>query len=180
MKQKALVLLLAFAGHSAGSLSKNFKLKDQMAKKAPAFTEAEILEQAPPQFHNQLQPFTSTAYYDYFDAFMLGLKLDTFFQGSGPCIGDIIYSLDDAAFFYNNMSNTQWRHPNQWIGPVFNLSHAVAGNVSESLPDCYTMGYNAYTAFMAYYASFSSLSNFFESFLFNMMGNSLKYKSIFA
>lgn len=131
-----------------------------MAKKAPAFTEAEILEQAPPQFHNQLLPFTSTAYYTYFDAFLLGLKLDTFFQGSGPCIEDIIYTLDDMSFFYNNMSNTQWRKPSQWIGPVFNLSHAAAGNASSSLPDCYIMGENAFTAFIAYYNSFSSLSNF--------------------
>ena len=127
-----------------------------------------------------MKPFTSTQYYDYFDAFLLGLKLDTFFQGSGPCINDFVYSLDDFAFFYNNVSDTHWKSPNQWIGPVFNLSHAVASNISQALPDCDTMGVNAWTAFKNYYASFSSMSNFFESFLFNMMGNSLKYKSIFA
>ena len=152
------------------------KKQPQLLVEEPLLLE-EALEQGPPAFHYYMQPITSTAYYDYFDSFLLGLKLDTFFQGSDACINDLVYSIDDAAYLYNNVSDFTLKN---WIGPVFNVSHMVAGNISSALVDCDTMTNNAITAFLAYYKAFTTPINFFESFLFNMMGNALKYKSIFT
>ena len=37
---------------------------------------------ADPVFVYYLEPFSVSPYYDFLDAFLLGLNLDTFFQGS--------------------------------------------------------------------------------------------------
>jgi hypothetical protein len=137
-----------------------------------------VLRQDDPEFHYYKKPFTSTIYYDYMDSFLLGLKLETFFKGSDACIDSIVYTLDDAVYLYNNASDFTKAG---WIQPVFNFSHMVAGNFSDALVDCDTMGNNAANYFIQRWADFSgSFYNLATSFLFNMMGNALKYQSIFT
>lgn len=44
------------------------------------------------------EPFSVSPYYDFLDAFLLGLKLDTYFQYSTDCINALVYSVDDYAY----------------------------------------------------------------------------------
>jgi hypothetical protein len=55
-----------------------------------------------------LKPFTASPYYDFFDSFLLGLKLETFFKGSEACIMDIVYGVDDVVYLRNNISDFKW------------------------------------------------------------------------
>jgi hypothetical protein len=52
-----------------------------------------------PVFKNYRKPFTATPYYDFFDAFFLGLKLETFFSGTDACITSLVYSVDDYSYY---------------------------------------------------------------------------------
>ena len=125
----------------------------------------------------QLKPFTASPYYDFFDAFLLGLKLETFFKGSESCIMDLVYTVDDMIYFYNNITDFQWA---TFEAPFMNFSKAVSGNMSSSLVDCWTMGYNAYDFAVKKFQQFNNnIGDFLLSFLFNIMGSALKFKSIF-
>lgn len=58
-----------------------------------------------PEFKEYQKPFTSTPYYDFFDAFLVGLKLETFFLGSDACLMNGVYMLDDYYYFQNNITD---------------------------------------------------------------------------
>ncbi len=93
-------------------------------------------------FKYYVKPFTASPYYDFFDSFLLGLRLETFFKGSEACIISVIYSIDDMFYFYNNLTDFSWR---SWEAPIMNITKAIAGNMSSSLVECEAMGENAYT-----------------------------------
>ena len=65
------------------------------------------LQQEPeePVFKEYVKPFTASPYYDFFDAFLLGLKLETFFSGSDNCIMSAVYVVDDWFYLQNNISD---------------------------------------------------------------------------
>ncbi len=63
------------------------------------------LQQDEPVFKMYVKPFTASPYYDFFDAFLLGLKLETFFKGSESCIMGVVYTVDDMIYFYNNITD---------------------------------------------------------------------------
>ena len=44
------------------------------------------------------EPFSVSPYYDFLDAFLLGLKLDTYFSYSTDCINALVYTFDDYAY----------------------------------------------------------------------------------
>jgi hypothetical protein len=52
-----------------------------------------------------VRPFTATPYYDFFDAFLVGLKLETFFIGSDACLTSAVYVVDDMYYLRNNISD---------------------------------------------------------------------------
>lgn len=61
-----------------------------------------------------------------------------------------------------------------------NITKAIAGNMSSSLVECEAMGENAYTFAVQKFAQFNNnIADFLLSFLFNIMGSALKFKSIF-
>ena len=128
-------------------------------------------------FKFYVKPFTASPYYDFFDSFLLGLKLETFFKGSEACIMDVVYGIDDFFYLKNNISDFKWK---SWEAPIMNLSKSLSGNWSSALVDCATMGTNAYSYAQTKYTQFgSNIGNFIMSFLFNLMGSALKFKSIF-
>lgn len=62
-----------------------------------------------------------------------------------------------------------------------NFSRLVATNFSSALVDCTTMSINAYNYGVQQFALFgNNVGNFLLSFLFNLMGSALKFKSIFS
>jgi hypothetical protein len=61
-----------------------------------------------------------------------------------------------------------------------NISKAVAGNFSNGLVNCELFIENAIDEFIRRYATFNNnTADFMLSFLFNLMGKSLSFKSIF-
>jgi hypothetical protein len=52
-----------------------------------------------PAFVELKKPFTASPYYDFLDAFLLGLKLETFFDRSQECIMAVVYFVDDTYYF---------------------------------------------------------------------------------
>lgn len=61
-----------------------------------------------------------------------------------------------------------------------NLSRAIAGNFSTSYVECEQFGVSIYNYAVTKYQSFNNnIGDFLLAFLFNLMGNALKFKSIF-
>lgn len=61
-----------------------------------------------------------------------------------------------------------------------NLTRMLGGNFSSSWVDCSTFGYSFYLYWEAKYAEFNNnIGDFLLAFLFNLMGNSLRFRSIF-
>ena len=61
-----------------------------------------------------------------------------------------------------------------------NFTKAVAGNFSNSIVYCEIMAENMYKYSVDRFAKFNNnLADFMLSFLFNLMGRSLQFKSIF-
>lgn len=130
-----------------------------------------------PQFKDYLRPFTATPYYDFFDAFLVGLKLETFFVGSDACLMSGVYVVDDMYYFRNNITDFEW---SSWEAPLMNISRAVAGNFSNVIINCEKMGENIYKYAVDRFAKFNNdIGDFLLSFLFNLMGRALQFKSIF-
>lgn len=90
---------------------------------------------------------------------------------------DIVYAIDDMSYFYNNITDFTWA---SWEAPIMNLSKSFSGNWSSALVDCEIMTENAVNYAINKYAQFNNnIGTFLMSFLFNLMGNALKFKSIF-
>lgn len=139
----------------------------------------EPLEQddLPPLFKYYVKPFSASPYYDFFDALLVGLKLENFFKGSEACLFDIVYFIDDLFYFRNNISDFQWQH---WEAPMMNLSKAFTGNFGSAIVDCQLMGSNMISYGVEKYKLFNyDIGSFILAFLFNIMGNALTFKNIF-
>lgn len=127
-----------------------------------------------PVFVEYKKPFTATPYYNYLDNFLIGLKIETSISYSGDCIDSIVYTMDDYVYFLNNITDFSKK---SWEAPIMNFSRAIGGNFSYIPYNCYLFGDNFWAATVAKYDSFSgNIANFFLAFLFNIMGNSLKFK----
>jgi hypothetical protein len=141
--------------------------------------DSEWLGQEPdePVFKSYVKPFTASPYYDFFDAFLIGLKLETFFSGSDACLMAGVYVIDDYFYLQNNITDFQW---SSWEAPIMNFTKAVAGNFSNTIVNCEIMLENIYKYSVDRFAKFNNnLADFLLSFLFNLMGRSLQFKSIF-
>lgn len=88
----------------------------------------------------------------------------------------VVYFVDDTYYFQNNITLAG----PLWDNPVMNLTRMIGGNFSKSWVDCSYFGYNVYLYFLAKYNSFNNnIGDFLLAFLFNLMGNALKFRSIF-
>ena len=124
-----------------------------------------------PTFTHYLKPFTATPYYDFFDAFLVGLKLETFFVGSDACLMSAVYVVDDYYYFRNNLTDFS---AHAWEAPIMNITKAIGGNFSNVVINCEKMGENIVKYAKDRYAKFNNnIGDFLMSFLFNLMGRSL-------
>lgn len=118
-------------------------------------------------------PFTATPYYDYLDNFLLGLKLESRITYAGDCIDSVVYTLDDYAYLQNNITDYSSK---SWEAPILNFTRMVGGNFSYVPWYCYKAVDQGWSKSVSKYESFDSLGDFFLAFLFNLMGNSLKFR----
>jgi hypothetical protein len=81
-------------------------------------------------------PFTTTDTYLKVDSFLIGLKLDDWYDFSTDCINNLIFTIDDKDYFSNNRTLYQ-AAGETWIHPLLNFTGAVGGNFADSLPYCY-------------------------------------------
>jgi hypothetical protein len=109
---------------------------------------------------------------------MVGIKLETFFKGSDACIQDVVYFVDDIFYLMNNVTDFTIE---AFEAPVMNFTKLLAGNFSNALVDCQYMGDNVYSYGVNKFSQFNNnIGDFLLSFLFNMMGSALKFKSAFT
>ena len=123
-----------------------------------------------------MKPFTASPYYDFFDAFMMGFKPESFVQGSDACLMSVIYAVDDFFYLRNNISDFSW---SSWEAPIMNFTKAIGGNFSNSVLNCETFVENLVKEVVSRYKTFNNnTADFLLSFLFNIMGKSLSFKLI--
>jgi hypothetical protein len=131
-----------------------------------------------PVFIEYKKPFTASPEYAFFDNFMVGIKLETFFKGSDACVQDIVYFVDDIFYLMNNVTDFKIE---AFEAPIMNFTKMLAGNFSNALVDCQYMGDNVYSYGVNKFSQFNNnIGDFLLSFLFNMMGSALKFKSAFT
>jgi len=108
------------------------------------------------------EPFTATPYYDFYDSFLQGLKLSTWYESSNECTSALVYFFDDCIYLKNN--NTLKVN---WEDPLLNFTKMLGGNFSVSVKACYNFGYSFYTVTYKDYSAFGTIGNYFMAFLFN-------------
>ena len=107
---------------------------------------------------------------------MMGFKPETFVVGSEACIMSLVYSADDFFYLRNNISDFSSK---SWEAPIMNLTKAIGGNFSNGIYNCEVFVENLITEVTDRYKTFNNnTADFFLSFLFNIMGKSLTFKSI--
>ena len=50
------------------------------------------------------EPFSTTPYYDFVDSFLLGLKLESYYESSSECVDTLIFTIDEYAYIQNNIT----------------------------------------------------------------------------
>ena len=77
-------------------------------------------------------PLTATVYYDYVEAFLLGLDLDSYYQKASDCTNAMIYTVDECFYFLNNVTLMK-----NWSDPLLNVSKLIGANLSSSVLYCF-------------------------------------------
>ncbi len=85
----------------------------------------------------------------------------------------LVYTLDDWAYFQNNITDYT---RSVWEAPALNFTRMVGGNFSYVPINCYYMLLEIKENTETKVNGFDTLGDFFLAFLFNIMGNSLKFR----
>ena len=81
--------------------------------------------------------FTNTDKYLKLDSFLVGLNLAAFYQYSDVCFDSLIYTLDDWAYFRNNITLYQRSNNQSILSPFLNITGLIGDNFADSIPNCY-------------------------------------------
>lgn len=112
-------------------------------------------------------PFTETDGYLKLDSFLIGLKLDDFYQYSSECLNDLVWVLDDRDYFSNNRTlGASWGNES-WIHPILNLTGAIGGHFADAVPNCYQFGVDVRETESERFNSYSGWGDIIIAFLFN-------------
>eukprot|EP00347_Sterkiella_histriomuscorum_P005546 403356198 len=157
----------------AENKSKNEKIKRLRPREVRRRQkELHKLQQEDPIYIDYAKPFSATPYYDYFDNFVLGFKIETDVPTSADCIDSLVYSLDDWTYFQNNITDLS-----SWESPILNFTRAIGGNLSTVPINCKLFGDEYVTYTIDKYSGFNNkIGDIILAFVFNIMGNSLKFK----
>lgn len=120
------------------------------------------------------KPFSATPYYDYFDNFILGFKIETDVPSSANCIDALVFTIDDWTYFQNNITDFTSA---AWEAPLLNFTRAIGGNFSTIPIDCAIFGEDYWAYTVSKYSGFNGqVGDIILAFTFNLMGSSLKIK----
>jgi len=123
---------------------------------------SQFIRQRLRQYVYVVEPFSVSPIFEYFDSFVLGLELETFYDSATECIDASIYFIDDWAYIQNN--NT---YRDEWYDPIVNFTGIISGNASEIVANCYDFGYSIADVTETNISAFDSVADYFLAFLFN-------------
>ena len=117
-------------------------------------------------------PFTSTEYWTYIKAFQTGFRLNTF-SYSSQCVTSASLLLNDVFYYQRNLSLTPSKNKH-----AYNISLIISGDFANSFLNCYLFE----TSFVSFWeqriSSFAGFTDFYTSFLFNLLSNSLLIRTL--
>lgn len=130
------------------------------------------------------EPFSTTEDYGKFNAFLIGAKFSETYTYTDDCINNIVWSIDENAYFKNNKTEHRWMMENgtrtTYFEPYLNVTGSISGPIADSLPNCYNFLYSIYTVEETRFQSFNNnWGDFFLAFLFNQMGKALSFQTKF-
>ena len=118
------------------------------------------------------KPFKETKQYLYIKAWQTGLNLK--FDHTNACFTATYGLLDDLFYFHQNRTLTG--HTAQHT--AFNISQIVAGNFASFVYGCYRFEQGILESTQSSLSQFVDITDVYTSFLFNLLANSIKIKSI--
>eukprot|EP00347_Sterkiella_histriomuscorum_P006356 403353073 len=127
-------------------------------------------------------PFTSTDYYKYAVAVQTGLALK--WTSSAVCFQSTYNFLNDLFYTHQNYTGytlnsvTKTNGDRQIPLVTFNVSQVISKNFASSFYNCYTMLTNGISQTQIWFNSFVDFSDVYTAFLFNLLAQSLKLRSL--
>ncbi len=110
------------------------------------------------------EPFSTTPYYDFVDSFLLGLKLESYYDSSSECVDALIFTIDDYAYLQNNITLME---SNAFMDPLLNITAIIGGNLTAAAKHCFVFGYSVYNVTEVQIATFGTFGDYLLAFLFN-------------
>ena len=104
---------------------------------------------------------------------MQGVNPEIYWDSSTECINNVVFIIDDFTYLVNNASYLQ-----RWEDPVLNLTALVAGNMSDSLLNCYLFGTDFWYETQLEYSQFGGFSDYLIAFIFKQLGNAGTFRDI--
>jgi len=65
------------------------------------------------------------------------LALDEWYNSSDTCLDDLVFALDDKAYFNNNKTLVAESPNEDWFHIFLNLTGALGGPIARAPVDCY-------------------------------------------
>jgi hypothetical protein len=77
-------------------------------------------------------PFTTTLFFNYFDSFLTGLNLKTWYNSSKECLEPTYFLIDDGYFVRANVTSKN----RTLLGMVLNVTKVMGTNFADIFPNC--------------------------------------------
>ena len=128
--------------------------------------------------------FSESERYNWFNAFVIGMKLADDYLYVDECLDAVISTVDKRAEYSNFMTyhNLAMEVGNEttYYKPYLFVTEVLAENVAPSLDNCYDFLKDFSDRESERFDTFgSSWGDFFLAFLFNQMGNALNFQAKF-
>ena len=117
--------------------------------------------------YNQVDPFSTSPEFEFFDSFVLGLELETFYEYSTECLDAVVFFIDDWAYLQNNSTLQRADRSLDRFNPVLNFTGIISGYLATSVYECYRFGYSVMTVTVADVTAFDGITDWLLAFLFN-------------
>lgn len=114
--------------------------------------------------------FSSSAVYDYIQAFYVGFQFDKYNKGQ-QCFEETTLGLDTAFGFNKRMIQRY-----TWADPMLYTSQQLATHINNSWYDCWQFKTDFIDTYEQKKNNFVDFSDLYLSFIFNLLGNSFQLK----